>query len=304
LNNVRFTLGARLTVMDLGGFRSEWRSDFSVGSVYSLSSEYYRPFSAQSRWFYAPRISASIAPVDLYSRSKRLAEYGFGLAGAALDLGYGFDRNNELRFGYSMGYENASIRIGAPELPTGSGRLSASSIRYSLYDVDNPVIPRSGQYVTSTYQYIDHAIKSDGGFSSAEISSSIFRRISSAGSLFFGAAGGSTFGHQKGIPQFFLGGTLRLGAYGTNEILTNQYFLLRGGYIQELGRLSPLFGEKMYLLSFYELAKPYGGVSPSRLPTDANGGLVVNTLFGPVFVGGAYGDTGHRKIYFQLGRIF
>ena len=65
-----------------------------------------------------------------------------------------------------------------------------------------------------------------------------------------------------------------------------------------------MFGEKIYGLGFYELGKTYGGVDPSRLPTDVNAGIVVNTLLGPLFVGGAYGDTGHKKIYFQIGRIF
>jgi NTE family protein len=97
---------------------------------------------------------------------------------------------------------------------------------------------------------------------------------------------------------------LRPSEYGRNEIRTNQYFLFRAGYIREIGRVNPLFGEKIYLVGFAELAKPYGGVSPSRLPADVNGGLVVNTLFGPLFLAGAYGESGHHKIYFQLGRIF
>jgi NTE family protein len=154
------------------------------------------------------------------------------------------------------------------------------------------------------FQYIDHAPTVDGGFYSAQLNSEVFHKVSKPGSLFFSAEGGTTFGRQDAIPQFFLGGGLRLGAYGKNEIRTNQYFLFRAGYIHELGKVAPLFGEKIYALGFYELAKTYGGVDPSRFPTDLNAGLVINTLFGPVFLGGAYGDTGHRKIYFQIGRIF
>jgi NTE family protein len=290
--------------MDLGGFRSEWRTDFTVGAVYGFNSEYYRPFNAESRWFYAPRIFAGIGPLDLYSDSKRLAEYGLSNSGGGLDIGYGFGRTSELRAGYTMGYQTASLRIGSPDLPTGSGRLSSTSIRYNLYDVDNPVVPRTGKFLQTSFQYIDHVPNVSGGFYAAQINGTDFRKISKRGSVFFGAEGGSTFGHQGGIPQFFLGGGLRLGAYGRNEILTNQYFLFRAGYIHELGQITPLFGEKIYALAFYEVGKPYGGFSPSRLPTDANAGVVINTLFGPIFVAGAYGDTGHRKIYFQLGRIF
>jgi NTE family protein len=42
----------------------------------------------------------------------------------------------------------------------------------------------------------------------------------------------------------------------------------------------------------------------SRLPTDVTAGVVIETLFGPFSLGGAIGDTGHRKWYFQLGRFF
>jgi hypothetical protein len=30
----------------------------------------------------------------------------------------------------------------------------------------------------------------------------------------------------------------------------------------------------------------------------------VSTFFGPVLVGGAYGATGHHKVFFRLGRVF
>jgi hypothetical protein len=30
---------------------------------------------------------------------------------------------------------------------------------------------------------------------------------------------------------------------------------------------------------------------------------VINTLFGPLAIGGSVGDTGHREWFFRLGRI-
>ena len=35
-----------------------------------------------------------------------------------------------------------------------------------------------------------------------------------------------------------------------------------------------------------------------------SGKLEDNTAFGPVFIGGSVGDTGHSKWFFQLGRVF
>ncbi len=303
-NDVLFSIGARLTLLDLGGYRSEWQTDVTLGSTYAVDSEYHKFLSPKSRWFYEPRIFASSSPLELYSKGTRLAQYGVGQAGAEFDVGYEFHRKSELRAGYTMGYYKEDLRIGEPDLPSASGRQSATSVRYTLDGVDNPVIPRTGTYLTSLFQYVDHAPTVARGFYSGELHAEFFRKVSKPGSVFFSADGGTTFGRQDAIPQFFLGGGLRLGAYGRNEIRTNQYFLFRTGYLHQIGKLSPLFGEKIYVLGFYEVAKTYGGSPPSRLPTDVNGGVVINTLFGPVFLGAAYGDTGHSKIYFQLGRIF
>jgi NTE family protein len=130
--------------------------------------------------------------------------------------------------------------------------------------------------------------------------------------LFFTASGGTTFTyHQTGVPPFSLGGSQDLVAYGTNEFLTDQYFLLKAGYIHQLLELPPIIGEKLYAIGGYEVGKTYGlfNVSSpptdvSSLPTDAFGGLIVNTFLGPVLIGGAYGATGHHKVFFRLGRVF
>ncbi len=55
LKNVRFNLGARVTLIDFGGYRSEWRNDFILFSQYGLRSEYYHPFTPTTHWFVAPR---------------------------------------------------------------------------------------------------------------------------------------------------------------------------------------------------------------------------------------------------------
>src|SRR5437868_11280785 len=63
-------------------------------------------------------------------------------------------------------------------------------------------------------------------------------------------------------------------------------------------------GKDFDFIAVYEIGKAYGLPNASRLPTDAVAGIVINTIFGPVLVGGAYGDTGHHKFFFNLGQIF
>jgi NTE family protein len=146
-----------------------------------------------------------------------------------------------------------------------------------------------------------------GPFPLSEIQAEKFFRISAPSSVFVGASGGSSYGYKTGVPAFSLGGSQRLFAWSTNELLTNQYFLGQLGYIRQLLKLPPLLGSSVDLLTIAELGKTYklpNGPSPPNLPWDVAGGLIVNTIFGPVLVGGAGGGYGHGRFFFRVGRTF
>ena len=71
-----------------------------------------------------------------------------------------------------------------------------------------------------------------------------------------------------------------------------------------MGQLNPLIGEKIYALAILESSKIFRSLQRLNLPFDANLGVDVNPFIGPIFLGGAYGDRGHPKLYFKVGRIF
>jgi NTE family protein len=303
--NVQFALGARVTFLDVGGYRSEVRIDASFGSIYSIRGEYYHPFTPASRWFISPEAFAARVPINLYSGDRLIAEYGLRKAAGGVELGYLFDRFSELRFGYEAGYFSASPRIGSTNLPTGSSRTGATRLRYAMERRDNPVIPRRGVAVVANAQWFDADLGATNRFPSAEAVVSAFFPTSSAASLYVVAAGGSTFGYkQTGFPQFSLGAPTRLAAYGVNEFLVDQYFFSRVGYLHQIAALPPFLGTGIYVTGAYELAKPYGLPNAPRLPNDGVAGLVMQTIFGPILIGGAVGEGGHKKWFFELGRIF
>jgi len=97
----------------------------------------------------------------------------------------------------------------------------------------------------------------------------------------------------------------RLSAYGLNELLGNQYFLGRAGYLKKLFTLPPFVGKNVYAQGYGEVVKMYGDPFPApRLSGDGVAGLLADTFLGPIFIGGSVGDTGHAKWFFQLGRVF
>ena len=119
------------------------------------------------------------------------------------------------------------------------------------------------------------------------------------------AQGGSTLGYdQTGIPQYFLGGTGGLYAYGQNEVRGDQYYLFRAGYLHRLFTLPPFLGSGVYAVTFYEVGKMFNAPGVSRLPNDGAAGVIARTAIGPLFLGGSVGDTGHATWFFALGRVF
>jgi NTE family protein len=302
---VSFTMGARLTYLDVAGFRSEWRTDFLFGNTYGLGSELYRPFTPVSKWFFAPHGTASTRVFQIYEKGNPLADYKLGQADIGMDVGYGFNRFSELRFGYEEGYLDANLRLGTPVFNSVSGLTGDAKLHYILDHTDSPVIPRSGVRSETTFRWFDTSPGAAGAFPSLQANIEYFQPVSPLGSVFVEGQGGTTFGfNSTGIPQFFLGGPLTLSAYGLNNLQGDQFYLFRAGYLHDLWILPPLVGKRVFVIGSYEFAKMYGDPNESKFPNDVAAGILAETVIGPLFVGGSVGDTGHHKWFFQLGRVF
>jgi NTE family protein len=303
--NVDFTTGTRFTFMDVAGFRSEWRTDVLLGNTYGIQTELFRPFRAESRWFFAPHADASDTTFQIYAKNDPLADYRIYRINIGGDVGYSFGRFSELRVGYEVGSLNTKLRLGTPEIPSVQGRVGQTRLRYLLDHTDDPVIPRRGFSTESNFRWFDASPGASGSFPSMDLKLGYFQPITRPASIFVEGEGGTTFGTTStGVPQFFLGGPVRLGAYGQNEFQGNQYYLFRTGYLHDLLTLPPFLGKKVYVIGAYEFGKMYGTTNTSEFPNDVAAGFLAETVVGPFFIGGSVGDSGHRKWFFQLGRVF
>jgi len=304
--NVTLSVGARLTMLDLGRFGAELRNDVLLGSEYLLSSEYFRPLTSSRRAFVAPSFFGDNAPLNIYSSEGLIAEYRNRMVGGKGDLGYEFGRSAELRIGYEAAIQRLYPNVGNPTLyPRVAGRVGDTHVRFNLDLLDNPITPMKGFRLQARSEWWDAKPEAGAAFPLAELSMMGFGPLTTDSSLYLGASGGSTlWDNPGGLPPFSLGGSFRLPAYNTNELLTNQYFLFQGGYLRKLGALSPLAGGKILLFAGADVSKAYYVKNASHLPSDVAGGLIINTLLGPVVVGGAVGDAGHYKLFFEIGRAY
>jgi NTE family protein len=305
-DNVTFTMESRLTFMDVAGYRSEWRTDLRVGETYGIHSELYRPVAPFARWFFAPIVDASESTFFVYGYSNPKAIYQLGRVLGEFDIGYGIDRFSEIRVGYGLGFTDASLRLGTPDFSSYNGRVGALHARFILDHTNEAVIPTRGVYLQSNFFYYDTFPNATEAFPLLEATAQFFQPVFKRDSIFLIASGGTTFDYpHTGVPQFFLGGVGRLTAYGLNELEGNQYFLGRFGYLKKVFTLPTFVGKQVYAIGYGEVGKMYGDPFPApRLSGDGAAGLLAETAFGPVFIGGSVGDTGHAKWFFQLGRVF
>jgi NTE family protein len=305
-SGVNFSMGARITFLDLGAYRAELRNDVIVGSEYGISSQYYRPFTPTSKWFTAPNVFADYQQYPIYQNDVFVAEYRKTSAGAGLEFGYEFDRIAQLTLGYRAAYQTFVPKIGNQTLlPNVSGRFGGTTLRFALNGLDNPVIPRSGQYMDISGVWVDANPGAAHSFPLSEGRLLKFIKLDQPSSVYFGTRGGSTFGNQLvGVPPFSLGGANAFAAYGQNELLTSQYYQFRAGYLRKVAKIPVLLGEGLYFNGGFEAGRVFAPPFRSQTPGDVVAALIVNTIFGPIEMGGAVGTAGHKRVFFKLGRIF
>ncbi len=306
-NEVLFSAGARITFLDYGSFGSELRNDVIVGSIYELKSEYYHPFTPATRWFIAPQLDLDTNKFYFYYDNHIDSQYRKRQFGGALDFGYTFSNKAEARLGYKSAYQRYSPVIGDTVVyPIQSGRIGVTRFHYNLDVTDDPVLPMRGMSATFRGEWWDANTGTNKPFPLTELFTHFLFPLNTKSSAYLSVSGGSTLGYEAtGIPPFSLGGGLQLSAFGENELLTNQYYLFQTGYIRRLARLPPFLGDTISLLTTYEVGKTFFVPNEPSVPMDGVVGIVVKTAIGPFEIAGAAGNgKDHRKIFFQLDKVF
>ena len=255
-DDVTFTQLARLTFMDVAGYRSEWRTDLQFGNTYGVESELYRPFNATTKWFFAPRGDATDTALKIFHKGNPLADYRILRADIGMDIGYTLSRFTEIRVGYEVGDYDAKLRLGTPEFFSHAGRLGDTRLHFLTDHRDDPVVPHRGYSLDGTFQWFDTNPGANGAFPLMQARADYFLPVQSAASVFVVGEGGTSFGSTHiGVPQFFLGGpggsalTARMNFSETNtmtsELATCTIWLrCRRSLGEECMRLAPANSER------------------------------------------------------------
>jgi len=301
---VNFNLLTRLTFFDIGKYGSEWRNDIQLGSNILFASEYYRPLG-RTRFFVAPHASYERRGIDLYVDGDRIAGYSGQNAEVGVDVGYGISSKSEIRVGYALGYQSASLGIGNPVLPDTDGTFSTAGLRWNYDSLDNAVVPTRGILSRNKANYYFNNAGAEGGFTQAETRTSVFHSINERNIVFGIGGAGTTFGATSPVlRQFTLGGLFRIGGYGYEEFRGSNYVHAGGGILTSPKNFPELLGRKIYLGAWYEGGSMFENFDTASYRQSVSGGAILDTPIGPIFLGGGINERGHGQFYFSFGRIF
>jgi NTE family protein len=303
-----FSAGARVTFMDVAHRGGEWRSDLLFGSSNLAATEFYQPI-ARSRFFVAPYAFASKFGRNSFTGLTRIAIFGDERAGGGFDLGYNSGLRSELRIGYELFDGKLSPLVGAAELPFVHGSTGEFRARYVWDGQDSPSVPGKGTRIVATLARVLQSPGVTSPITQLDVQTSNVFAIGDKTSLFFDAAGGTSFRGNAGPFQVFeLGGPFRLGAYFPDEFLGNHYAFASLGFRRELYRLPQLIGKKVYWGGWYEAGTAFGVAGNDPGPVVVRGtfnlGVIADTMVGPITIAGTVSPTGQSRVNFSIGRIF
>ncbi len=307
--------GGRVTTYDIIGSGSEARLDLGIGTEQIVVGELYRPFGT-SGFFVAPRAYYHRYGRNGYLEDQFVAEYKVKRSGVAFDLGYTTGRSIEVRAGMDFAATKGRIRVGDPLLPEADGGEQRARLQFVFDRQTSPIVPSRGLYTRATlWHYFDTADvtttdfhgqplpPNPDHFTQGEITGSWFRRGRADDRMFIGWGLGSSFGDDPLFNDFSLGGILHLGAFNNDQLRGSNYTNLNAGYLVQAGRMPDVLGGNIYLGGWLESGATWNEWDDRDWHNNATLGVIVESLLGPIFLGGSF-DHNRGRFYVAIGPLF
>ncbi len=302
-DGLSFGVGGRLTFLDIGGPRSEWRTDFNIGTVNYLATEYYwRPKAGP--FFIAPRVFYGNSAFSYYKNGENLFTFRLKEPGFGADLGIAGGRFSELRFGYQLARQTLNATEGTPVIPDIQGNQSLLRLRFAFDNQDRAAVPTRGIRSITEAQWVMASPLAQKAYPYFNSDFSWAYTLGPRYLFITTINGGTTGSGQIPLPLFSLGGTNRLRALDRNQLLGSSYYYGSMNLLRSLSdKPLSMFG-KLYLAGSYEIGNAFFQHQSANPFQDGSFGIVGETIIGVIFFGGSVGEDGDAKIFFRLGRMF
>ena len=301
--NSEFTLSGLYTLGGLNQAGAEWRSLLRAGTVNEVLTEWYQPLATGSPWFGSARLGYRGDDATVYDESLRpqgVLSTGSGLA--SLAIGRRLLDNGQVRLGTQVRWLRGRLAI--PEdgqRASGTERSVFGDIGYDT--LDSLGFPTRGLLLAGTYE------RFSGRFDDAPGS-----RYSARFDGLYAASSGPWAGHVYAaglrlslnytVP-LALGGFLRLSGAPADSVVGARVVFSRAVLARQVGTLPAALGGAVRVGASLEAGKasPANGLTDSPLRAGGSLFTVLDTRFGPVYVGFGHTRHGGSSAYLFLGSV-
>ncbi|MEI6667781.1 MAG: patatin-like phospholipase family protein [Acidobacteriota bacterium] len=308
------TARGRVWLPDVTGHGSEVRLDVAVGTQMRLAGEWYEPIG-HGGLFVASHAGADRRQFNVFAGKQYRAEYRQQAYQAGVDAGFVLGNLIEWRAGYTVEHVDGHTLIGDPVLPSIDGVQRYLGVQAAYDGQTGPTVPERGVYARARLRRFVQtaAVLSAESLQapradpdhlwSGEVDTSIVFPVSRPGRIFVRASGGSSFGSTARVNAFTLGGPFALGALNIDELRGSNYGLAVGGYLHQIYRFAQGAAGSVYLGSWVETGAVFERWAGTSVKANLSGGMIVETLLGPISAGASVGRDGRYRLYAGMGPL-
>lgn len=307
--NSNYNLGARLTRTEINPLGGELRFEIQVGETPRLFAEWFQPLDYASKWFINPQIELARSSSGIFDETGlQLAELGSESARVSLDVGRQFGNWGSLSVGHSRSRSEGNFRIGLPQPLGGTTKLADVTVGFEIDTIDNLAVPRSGTSLSVDWIGVREGLGADVTVDATTVQ--LLKPISWGKNtiLNWWTFGSTTKGASIGLRPFSLGGLFSLTGYGPQELSGQHVGIGRMLYYRRLGEQTlPFFKTPIYLGASVEVGNVWqdtDAISTNNVLTAGSVFVVIDSLFGPLYLAYGAAEGGRKSAYLFLGQTF
>jgi NTE family protein len=314
-SDFRTTAAARYLAFDTVGSGSELRVDGTAGSDPAFGLELYRPISS-TPFFVAPYAGVGRTTFNFVDNDGDavVARYRRTRTRLGLSVGVNLGPRSDVRASAYVGRTTASITVGDPGLPTSRGTETGAEMVWRLNTQDSLVVPSHGVLSEVRLSHIfdgpgvvvqDRTFDDESSLTQLSADANQFWSAGPRHRVFVHGGVGTSFDRTPfPTDQFSLGMPFRLGAYKAGELRGNHYYIATGGYLTRVARLPGFMGGPVFAGAWLENGDVFDDWRHAGLRSNGGAGVVLDTLLGPVILGGSWSLDGRWRMYFATGHLF
>ncbi len=301
--NSEFTLSGLYTLGGRNAAGGEWRTLLRAGAINEVQTEWYQPLAAGSPWFASARLGYRGDDATLFDdafRPQRVVTTGSGVA--SLALGRRLLDHGQVRLGVQRRWLRARLAI--PDDGTRASGTEDSAVADIGFDtLDSLGFPTRGLLLAATYERFNGTFDVAPGARYSARFDGLYATSSGpwAGHLY---AAGLRLSLNNTVP-LALGGFLRLSGTPPDALFGQRVVFGRAVLARQVAMLPAAVGGAVRVGLSLEAGKASGAGGLSESPLRAAGSMftVLETRFGPVYVG--FGHTRHvgTSAYLFLGSV-